>query len=202
MRIFLAALLLAVTWGWHPQSAEKNQQNLQAYSDPDAYEVYAALLPSNSTWGNLKTKSLVIVQETASPDRQGCLPRGKEDREIWASVLEDYKNQNQTPRLFSRSFSIDRPYELISRTELSDLFANTTKNLWEGWKSFYSRYPDSDGFIELSAVGFNSDKTKAFVYIAHHCGSLCGAGGYTFLEKRDGKWVKASVNASYCGWIS
>jgi hypothetical protein len=86
--------------------------------------------------------------------------------------------------------------------ELSDLFANTTKNLSDRWRSFYSRYPDSDGYTELSAVGFNADKTKAFVYIAHHCGSLCGAGSYTFLEKRDGKWVKASVSASYCGWIS
>ena len=39
MQIFLAALFLTVTWGLHPQSPEKNQQNLQTYSDPDAYEV-------------------------------------------------------------------------------------------------------------------------------------------------------------------
>jgi hypothetical protein len=143
---------------------------------------------------------LVIQQETASTNRQECLPRGNAASEMWAGVLEDYKKQNQTPRLFSRSFSIDTPYKLISRTGISDSFGGKTFN--EGWKSFYSRYPDSQGYIELSAVGFNADKTKAFVYIAHHCDTLCGASGYTFLEKRNGKWVKAPVNASFCGWIS
>ena len=197
MRIFLAALLLAISWGLRPQSAEKNQQNLQTYSDPDAYEVYAALLPSKSVRNDLRTKYLVILQETGStdsPDPQACLPRRKQVREIWASVLEDYKKQNQTPRLLFGSFSIGRPYKFISRTELSDFFANTTKkSLRDMWQGFYSRYPNSGGYTELSAVGFNADKTKAFVYSAVHCGSLCGMGSYTFLEKRDGKIGRAHV---------
>jgi hypothetical protein len=72
----------------------------------------------------------------------------------------------------------------------------------KAWDSFYSRYPDSGGYIQLSAVGFSADKTKALVYLAHYCGSLCGTGGYAFLEKRDGKWVRATLKASECGWIS
>lgn len=205
MRIFWAALLLAVTWGLHPQSAQKNQQNLQAYSDPDAYEVYAALLPSNSAWGgDLRAKSLVILQETG-PNPWGCFPKDKKEvNETWAAVLEDYKKQNQTRKLLLRNFPIEMPYKLISRTEISNLLTppRNLEDAAERWKSFYSRHPDSGGYIELSAIGFNADKTRAFVYIAHHCGMLCGAGGYVFLEKRDGKWVEATVKASNCAWIS
>ncbi len=202
MRIFLAALFLAATWGLHSQSPEKNQQNLQTYSDPDAYEVYAALLPSNSAWGDLRAKSFVIERETRGSNPQGCLPEGKEIKERWADVIEDYKKQNETPRLLSRSFPIETPYRLISRTELSDLFGNTAKSLSDRWKSFYNHYPDSKGFTGFSAVGFNPDKTRALVYVGHHCGMLCGAGGYVFLEKRDGKWAEATVKASNCAWIS
>lgn len=76
MRIFLAALFLATTWGLHPQSPEKNQQNLQTYSDPDAYEVYAALLPSNPVWGDLRAKSFVIERETG-PNPWGMFSPGQ-----------------------------------------------------------------------------------------------------------------------------
>ena len=155
MRIFLAALFLAATWGLHPQSPEKNQQNLQTYSDPDAYQVYAALLPSNSAWGGeLRAKSLAILQETG-PNPQGCFPQDKKEvSETWAAVLEDYKKQNQTPKLLLRNVPIEMPYKLISRTEISDLLTppRSLEDGAERWKSFYSRHPDSGGYIELSAV--------------------------------------------------
>ena len=31
------------------------------------------------------------------------------------------------------------------------------------WEAFYKRYPESGGFIILSAVGFNKDQTRAIV---------------------------------------
>jgi hypothetical protein len=34
-----------------------------------------------------------------------------------------------------------------------------------GRKTFYERHPGSEGLIELSAVGFNADKTIAVVFI-------------------------------------
>ena len=145
-----------------------------------------------------------MIERETGPNAQGCFPQDKEVNETWAAVLEDYKKQNQTPKLLLRSFPIEMPYKLISRTEISDLFTppRSLEDAAKRWKSFYSRYPDSNGFMEFSAVGFNADKTKAFVYIAHHCGMLCGAGGYVFLEKRDGKWVEATVKASNCAWFS
>ncbi|HEY6765907.1 MAG TPA: hypothetical protein VI386_14175 [Candidatus Sulfotelmatobacter sp.] len=52
------------------------------------------------------------------------------------------------------------------------------------------RNPNSGGYIILSAVGFNKEKTEAFVYSGSSCGSLCGHWGFHLLEKIDGNWKK------------
>jgi hypothetical protein len=70
------------------------------------------------------------------------------------------------------------------------------------WEGFYQRYPNSGGWIELSAVGFNATKTVAVVYMGHHCGSLCGGGGFHVLEKKNGQWVPLEWKGSSCGWAA
>ncbi|MEO7157279.1 MAG: hypothetical protein ABI039_06950, partial [Vicinamibacterales bacterium] len=40
---------------------------------------------------------------------------------------------------------------------------------------------DSGGFMVISAVGFNAARTRAMVYMAHSCGSLCGGGTHHLL---------------------
>jgi len=37
--------------------------------------------------------------------------------------------------------------------------------------------------IGLSHVGFSRDYRRALVYTTHHCGALCGAGYFVFLER-------------------
>ena len=58
-----------------------------------------------------------------------------------------------------------------------------------GWDGFYLKYPGSPGLVTFSAVGFNRDRTQAFLYAGNSCGWLCGSGGYALLEKRDGRWL-------------
>ncbi len=84
-----------------------------------------------------------------------------------------------------KAIPMDQPYEFVFEKEIEGVFSNGVA----GWKSFYEKYPDSGGYNELSAVGFNSDKTVAVVYVAHFCGGLCGGGGFHVLEKKEGKFV-------------
>lgn len=71
------------------------------------------------------------------------------------------------------------------------------------WDQFYSRYPDSGGYVVFSAVGFNETKTRALVYIAHYCGNLCGGGSHHFMEKVDGRWRETRPkDVTMCMWIS
>jgi hypothetical protein len=54
------------------------------------------------------------------------------------------------------------------------------------------------GYITLSGVGFNLNRTQAVFYINHFCG-LCGGGRYVLMEKANGKW---EVTAENYTWIS
>jgi hypothetical protein len=72
----------------------------------------------------------------------------------------------------------------------------------ENWDEFYKQYPDSGGFVDLSAVGFNADKTVAIVSKGRWCGSLCGEGAYQVLQKIDGNWIPLKWSGELCSWVS
>jgi len=115
------------------------------------------------------------------------LPSGEEFLKGFGDVVEDYKKANASGKLLVRGFLMEKPYDLVPQKEIP---------------AFYARYPRSQGYIHVSAVGFNSDKTKAMVYLGHWCGSLCGGGTYHLLEKIEGKWRKANIKAVSCVWAS
>jgi hypothetical protein len=62
--------------------------------------------------------------------------------------------------------------------------------------------PYTGGWIELSAIGFNADKTVAVVYMGHLCGGLCGGGQFHVLQKKDGKWEPLKWQGKRCAWVS
>jgi hypothetical protein len=73
--------------------------------------------------------------------------------------------------------------------------------------AFDRQYPNSRGYVVLSAVGFNADKTLAVVsetFVSRPAGTrnaVENAGGFHALEKKDGHWLPANV-LSGCGWGS
>ncbi|MGH9728810.1 MAG: hypothetical protein ACRD4V_09500 [Candidatus Acidiferrales bacterium] len=204
MQSFVYAIVVMLVPALGLQSPAK-QRNLRTYRDSEAYKVYAALLPSNWIMGKSFAKYLVIGQETSTEDSFGCFPNLSGP---WATVFENYKRGNHTPRLLSDKLHIETSYKFVSPSVLADIFSvpetqrHDMSELWGIWNRFYDRYAGSDGLITFSAVGFNRDKTKALVYVARRCGGTCGSGGYEFLVKRAGKWVRADIRARNCGWIS
>jgi hypothetical protein len=193
--LVLCALLQA-------EASANSMQGPQPYLDTEAYEVYAARLPDEWPWAVAHAKQLVIQQETTvfpklATDTE-CLPGGDDFPESWKEVLADYRKQNERTRVLARGFVIEKPYNSIPKQEFADLF----KKDGPGWSGFYIRYPDSGGIIQLSAVGFNRERTKAVLYVGHSCGWLCGGGGYSFVQKKDGKWVTAIVKGVSCAWVS
>jgi hypothetical protein len=186
----------------HPEPSTNSIEGPQPYLDTEAYEVYAPRLPDEWPWAVAHAKQLVIQQETTVFPKLAteteCLPGGDDFPESWKEVLADYKKQNERTRVLARGFVIEKPYHLIPKQEVADLF----KKDGPGWNGFYLRYPDSGGIIQLSAVGFNRERTKAVLYVGHSCGWLCGGGGYSFVQKKDGKWVTTIVKGVSCDWVS
>jgi hypothetical protein len=189
------ALLLLIFSSLFSQSAPVHPTGApKMYEDGDAYEIYSALIPSEWPSRVAKAKSLVILAETTNYEM--CLRPDKESEAKVGPAISDFVKQNEKPRLLARKFNVGMPYQLVAAAKLKSVFDRGS------WEEFYRQYPQSGGVIEVSAVGFNADKTVAVVYTSHSCGGLCGGGDYHVLQKKDGKWVPLAWSGTVCSWVS
>ena len=174
-------------------SATKTVDTPKPYEDAEAYEVYSAIIPTGWLWQVQKAKSLVIRSETKG--YKMCLRPEAESEKIIAQAISEYVMLNEKTWLLQRQFSIEKPYELIAYDGLKPALQ------LGGWKSFHDLHSNSGGWIGLSAVGFNTDKTIAVVYMEHTVGGG-GGGGFHVLRKKDGKWVPLKWKGHACAWAS
>jgi hypothetical protein len=154
------------------------------YDVDEAYRVYSVLLPREESY-QFADGTLVIQEETVSERLDAkCLSAGATRK--FKDAIIDYEQVNSKQWLLQRLFQSEKPYGLLSSDAIKAAFKERS------WDSFKSRYPGSGGYITVSAVGFNSDKTLAIVYTGSSCGGLCGSWGFHVLEKINGKWKAAA----------
>jgi hypothetical protein len=173
----------------------QTQATLGDYNDAAAYEVYAAILPSEWPIREMRAKQVVIRRETKSFPM--CLKPDTEIRSKVEPAIAEYVKLNEKELLLQPQISLDRPYAFLGARKFEALMRGAGK-----WDDYYRHYPDSGGLIELSGVGFNSDKTVAVVYMGHSCGPLCGGGTFHVLEKIDGKWKPIEWKGGSCAWAA
>jgi hypothetical protein len=170
--------------------------SLRPVDDPDAYAVYAAILPRE------RVRAFVVRAETGM--MRPCETSGSEYDE-WKPVVDNYLEENASRRLLMRRAPLVDPYSVVPESEIEASFSLIERGPREGpWTGFYRRYPGSGGYVELSAVGFDAAKQRAMVYVAHYCGTLCGGGRSHLLEKVDGEWREIEEYSTLvgCRWIS
>ncbi|HZS44061.1 MAG TPA: hypothetical protein VFC63_03095 [Blastocatellia bacterium] len=195
IRAVLLVLVLASTGLCYQADSSKKSASPEPYADPEAYQVYTAILWPDETAGSTPPKKILILAETAH--FMMCLKPDPESEKIMRAALDDYRQLDGKSLVLQPDFQAGRQYEFITRAELDPIFKQG------GWEAFRKKYPDSSGYTQLSPVGFNADKTIAVVYVSHSCGPLCGAGGFQILEKKNGKWQHTTKwKGQSCGWIS
>ena len=172
--------------------------------DPEAYAIYSVILTPEPSAKIHKQRRWVINEETADypsygEDDDSCLKPLPENEALLRPLIDAYRKANKTPSILEKKIVIPVQYEIVPKATIYGFF---DKNGPGGWTNFNKRFPNSGGYIELSAVGFNSDKTMALVYSGHSCGGLCGGGGYFFLKKVNGKWTEANWPGQTCTWVS
>ena len=195
--LFLETLLIAAVSMNGPAQQAKPEEPLPTYSVPEAYEVYSTILPDEWTWRYANSKTLLIQTETVS--QQMCLEPDAKWKKLLDPAIANYRIVNRKPLKLDRLFDISKSYTLSASDALQAAFKGAGP---DGWDGFNAAHPDSVGWIELSAVGFNDSKTVAVVYVGHHCGRLCGGGGFSVLEKIQGKWKPVPWVGSSCAWAS
>ncbi len=146
------------------------------YAD-DTYQIYSLMI---NQFGD---DTPIIQEQTVTEDlSEGCLTTYAAFR--FRGAVADYKRLNKTPWLLKRNFQLGKPYELVSS---SSVFA-AKGDLQEDWDNFYKRFPHSGGLIQMSAVGFNQEKTRAIVYFGSSRNSNAGYWIFRLFEKIHGKW--------------
>ena len=167
------------------QTLSQNQPaSPSPYDVDEAYGVYSVLLPHQESYEFAKG-TLVIQLETVSiPVERQCLSAAAARK--FKEAIADYEQANSKKWLLQHEFQSEKPYELVSSDTIKAVFNE------HSWETFYRRYPGSGGYMTMSAVGFNSDKSLALVYTGSACGGLCGAWSFHVLEKINGKWKEAA----------
>lgn len=108
-------------------------------------------------------------------------------------TYEDFVAKNKESYILKDSFDVMAHIVLTSEEELNNLFED------DGWSEFYEIYPSSQGIMNVSRVGFNTEMNQAFFYVGNQNHWLSGSGYYVLLEKKNGVWrIKNEVMI----WIS
>jgi hypothetical protein len=169
------------------------QGELTAEEEMNSYDIYSILLPTEvrPEW---KIAAWAITQQTRTFPNVGrfhnvseCLNLPRDQEPIYLPLIEDYVAKNNRKQTLERKFDLPQ-YALVD----------------VGRTSGRASLPSAASVIfEVSAVGFNRERTRALVYVGHHCGSLCGGGTYHLLVKKDGKWqVDRDYRGMSCLWAS
>ena len=100
---------------------------------------------------------------------------------LTAEVSTDFVVQNQQPQPLKPLFTFATDSVFISQEEIEATFAQP-----DGWDSFYARYPNAQGHMRLSGVGFNPQLDTALIYVDNMRNPLAGEGYLLLLRKVDG----------------
>ena len=196
--LLLLRLVLTALVAISPLRSDTGQwsKSPEPYEDPDAYEVYSAVLSTGGGWQD--SKSLLILQNIPPKEwpigsPQSALQGDAEFTRQFDGIFKSFEQANRQPLLLQYHFAIPKPYQIVSSAELDAAFRRRASNTADdGRDGFRQSFPDSTGYLILSAVGFNSEKTIAVVYVEYRCGGLCGSSRYNILEKRAGHWVRST----------
>jgi len=171
-------------------------QEQAAIVDPTAYEVYAAVLARSDLPAMMKkARPLVVQRETTLMGLCGV----DESRlsEPWRSVAESFRDENRCTGSLAnhdrecagRTLDASRITEprivMRTRTEIAGFFERNRP--WD-WAPFHTAFPDSGGYLTMSAVGLDASRSHALVSVYFGCDSLCGEGGTYFLERNATGW--------------
>jgi len=164
------------------------------YQDPEAYQVYAAVLSLDQA---ARDSDILAIRREADSSSNVCPEaENKLDVDI-QQAISNYEQMNSKVWLLERMFPIEKPYELLASSEI----VAAPSNGIEKWETAVQQYLDSAGWIGLSVVGFNSDKTAAVLYFEHQCRHLCSSGAFHFLRRVGDTWTPIETGLENCALV-
>ncbi len=189
------ALLMNLIWAVLLFGCDKaDDEPILAKND---YEVYSAILDQEFSF----IKSPLVMSTTSAfrvRDKEWVYEGYIAPRGVDRDIFDDLVSRNDTIYILEDDFNISpRLVEFLSQVELEAIFENDVN--FDGWDTFYTKFPDSEGIIRFSRVGYNLQGTKALVEYAYSYHYLGADGGYIYLNRVNGSWI---IEAFISVWAS
>ena len=195
MFALLACSASVVSSAW-AKGALDNQSSSNDQIDNDEYEVWSALIDELYAQDGVK---LIVITEPTCCDTLNVHSRTDLQVRLGpvsSEAVEDYAERNRQSLAFEKKFKLKTRYRIVPYAEIEKLFDGS--DLDTGWKTFYTKYPASGGYITLSRVGFNKAKDEAVVSVGWMAAPLRGQGNYVLLTRQNGSW---KVSKKVGTWI-
>ncbi|MGO9642913.1 MAG: hypothetical protein ACLP1Y_16590 [Candidatus Acidiferrales bacterium] len=198
--------MFALLFAQSPPAASPQTGEAVSISDPEEYAVYTALL--SAEYPTKPPETLVIDDWTPSSEKgpfvgfvAGLAPSGAGRPDVQAETAADFEAKQRESFRLERKFSPKLSYVLVSESDLRDVFHHDAngKISSQPWQEFYEKYPEAQGIMSLSRVGFNKAKDEALVYLIRQWNLLGGSAFYYVLARRGGAW---KVKSKILVWLS
>lgn len=129
-----------------------------------------------------------------------------------AEVLKDYVEKNAELKTVVRNSFKHRWRTLLNSSDNSSGFFNSIPGnyvrsilekigllkpklqFFDFWNDFYDKYPNAQGIMYISRVGYSPDGRKALVSISNHSYMRASADVAVYLELKDGTWKIVDVS--------
>jgi len=132
----------------------------EPYDDAEAYAVYSVVIrtasPSESTW--LIRRETLPYSLPQEPTTYSPLPL--QSGEHFTGAMQNYGEVNAKSWLLENRFNLSKPFKLLSTEELLKVYQS----------KFHTGVLPGGYVVDLSAVGFNADKTEAAIYMSTRVG--------------------------------
>lgn len=162
--------------------------NLEEVLDTQEYAVLSAVVDSIYSGWEIES---VVVYPITNPGAYGHPVYYLRDHHNWSDfqARRDWKkkNKNQSYTLLANHFTSKNEVYLYDEDKISQV----AKPKLTGWEAFYNAYPNSQGLLRFSRVGFNNQNTVAMIYIESQSYLMNGFGEIIKLVKIENKWVIA-----------
>ena len=129
---------------------------------------------------SVSSDSPVVVERVSSPRlpwTDSWLPG------IRPETLQSFLHVGARDALLDDSLATRLPLAWISRAEIEQLSARRAF-----WQEFYTRHPSATGYVELSSLGWSSDRQEALGYCGRISDSLSGTGFLVLVRSDRSRW--------------
>ena len=152
--------------------------------DFDELAIYELLLRDEVKAGKAQIIESMTEAVVAAPQKQlsqvlatvPCLS---------VKAFASFFQRNVRPSSLQTTAPVPKDWRVLAKETINKPFRSKSP---DGWEVFRQRYPDSNGSVRFSRVGFSDDGAQAIVYVDYRWGWVGGEGYLYVLQKSATGW--------------